>query len=448
MAERTSHRMSKMRSSKFARGTAVSALAVAAMLSGCNRPVDVHSEAVRGVGYIRIDDVVKKHPLYGQLSQIDSNIDALSLRTLAPSVPKTGAQIARETSQLNKELSTAQQRTNRLLAQKQSEYAQREQAAIRAAIAASGENPGTAPAQAMQNAAAAQAANVSAQAQSDFSQYQSAVLAQDRAAVQAVQTQLLERASRQFRQKSDELSAKESQTSLELANRDSAQRLSLRTKLNNLALDDALRAQTKAQLAALDRREADAVTVMRNRDAATLAAYQTQLRKQTDAEIIKQAQAIHQQTSAKLQARHNSVGSQVAAQINGLSAAAAPAGGHLSAGTQAKIAAIDKQYKAQFQADVRKTIEDFTKTRTDLDARFAALHGADAGAQGLVGKQLSDLHKQRDQLYSQIVAQIQREVQTMAAQRGLKVVFINLVAPVGGIDLTDDAEKDVESLHE
>jgi Skp family chaperone for outer membrane proteins len=137
----------------------------------------------------------------------------------------------------------------------------------------------------------------------------------------------------------------------------------------------------------------------------------------------------------------------VNAQLSALGAAA-PQGSHLSAGTQAKIAQIDKQYKAQFAADVKKTIEEFNTTRADLDTRFQALRGANTSSQGSVSKQLSELHKQRDQLYNQIIAQVKREVQTMASQRGLKIVFDTPVAPVGGIDLTADVQKDVESLHE
>lgn len=423
-------------------------LSVALCFGGCsNKTVDVHSPQVRGVGYVRLDEIVKKHPLYGQLSQIDSNIDALSLRALGPAVPKTGAEIARETQQLNAELRAAQARANDQLRGRQNDFAQREQTAIRAAIVAAGENPGAAPAQAMQNTAAAQAASVSAQANSDFGKYQQAVIAQDQAAVSAVSRQLQARAERQYRQRADELSSKESQVSLELATRDSAQRISLRAKLNNLALDDALRAQVKAQLAALDRKESDGVAAMRKNDSATLAAYQAKLRAQTSADIAKQAGAIHDQTKAKLAARHASVSSQVNSVIQSLGA---PAGdrGSLSASTQAKITQIDRHYKEQFKAEVGKTMADYKRTRADLDARFAELHGVNATSQGSVARQLDGLHRERDQLYNQIVAHIRREVQTLAAARGLKVVFINLVAPVGGIDLTADAMKDVESLHE
>ncbi len=421
---------------------------LALCLNACSKPVDVHSPQVRGVGYVRMDEVVKKHPLYGQLAQIDTNIDALQMRALAPAVPKTGAEIARQTTELNHELQMAQTRANQQLQQKQTEYATREQAAIRAAIVAAGENPGAAPAQAMQNTAAAQAANVTAQANSDFAQYQGAVLAQDRNAVQAVSQQLGARAEAQYRQKSDELTAKESAASLEMATRDSPQRISLRTKLSNLALDDVARAQVKSQLAALDRKEADALAAARNRDAAMLKAFQSQLRAQTSGEIARQAGVIHKQTQSKLQSRHDSVSSAVSSQLQSLGANSGGRAGRISPATQAKIAQIDKQYKTQFKSDVAKTVADYNRTRSDLDARFSELRGVDAGSAGAVAKQLGALHHQRDQLYSQIIAQIQREVQTIATQRGLKVVFINVVAPVGGIDLTQDAQKDVESLHE
>lgn len=438
--------MSRVRSSKARFAGVVAAALCAASLCACSRPVDVHSEQVRGVGYVRMDDVVKSHPLYGQLAQIDNNIDALGLRALAPAVPLTGAELTRQTNELNQQLENARQRANKVLQQKQGEYAQREQAAIRAAIVAAGEDPGAAPGQSISNTAAQQAASVSAQANSDFQQYQQSVIAQDRTAVGALEQQLSARAERQYRAKSDELSAKESQVSLELSTKNSGQRLALRTKLNNLALDDATRAQTKAQLSALDRQEAQAIAAMRARDAATLAAYQRQLRAQTQAEIGRQAQSIHAQTNAKLKARQSTLGSQVNAQIGALGAAAP--GARLSPGTQAKIAQIDKQYKAQFAADVKKTIAEFNTTRSDLDLRFQTLRGVNSASAGSVSKQLGELHKQRDQLYNQIVAQIKREIKTIASQRGLTIVFDTPVAPAGGIDLTADVQKDVESLHE
>ena len=55
--------------------------------------------------------------------------------------------------------------------------------------------------------------------------------------------------------------------------------------------------------------------------------------------------------------------------------------------------------------------------------------------------------KKRDDLYQQMVAQINREVKTIAQQRGVSTV-VSTVAPAGGVDLTGDAMKDIETLHE
>ena len=426
---------------------------LSAAAGGCaQRTVDVNSAEIRGVGYVRLDDVVKKHPLYGQLAQLNSDIDALNMTALGPGPAASGAEIARESAQLNRELNQARNNTNRILREKQNDYAQRENAAIRAALSASGEAApnGSQIESNVQNAYRAQAAQVSAQAQRDFANYQQSVVAQDRAAVSALSKSLAARADRRYRAKAEELSAAESAYSLDLASRDSAERLSLRTKLSNLALDDATRASTKAKLAALDRREADAVGALRNRDAATLSAFQAQLRTTTTADINRQASSIHAQTAAKLQARQSSARSEVASQIARTLPAANPAANsaNVSLATRRRLAQIDKDFKTRFASDVKSTIANFDRTRQDLQQRFNQLHGVDVNSGQRTQKQLVDLRRQRDQLYGQMVSQIKREVDSMAAARGLKIVFMNIVAPVGGVDLTEDAQKDIESLHE
>src|SRR6202035_2535048 len=87
-------------------------------------------------------------------------------------------------------------------------------------------------------------------------------------------------------------------------------------------------------------------------------------------------------------------------------------------------------------------------TREALSQRLAKLQGVDLGAGAGKQRQLGALEKQRRDLYDQIVAQIGREVKLVAARRGVSVVFGDVVAPAGGIDLTADAQKDIESLHE
>jgi Skp family chaperone for outer membrane proteins len=83
-----------------------------------------------------------------------------------------------------------------------------------------------------------------------------------------------------------------------------------------------------------------------------------------------------------------------------------------------------------------------------LDAQYAALQGADGAAGGASSKQLADLQKQRDDLYNKMVDQIKRDAGQVASKRGLRVVFMSIEGAAGGIDLTDDVEKDIESLHQ
>jgi hypothetical protein len=432
-----------MRSSKFA-----AVLLAGLALSACARAPQPGDPNVRGIGYVRIEDVIKMHPLYPQLSQLQDSIDALNLKSLgASAVPRTAAQIAQETKELNRELKAAQDRANSILRQKQTDYERREQAAIRAALAAAGAGTnGNAPVSAMQNVTAQQARQVTAQANADFQAYQKSVIAQDNAAVRRISQQLSARADASYRQKATQLQEKESQLSLELSQADASKRLDLRMKLGNLALSDAQRKQYRDQMAALDASEAAAVDAQRKRDQQQLSAYRKQLQQQTAKQIGEQVAKIHADTTAKLQSRRNEVSQQVSSQLQGLQPAAIPS--NLPAATRDKLAQIDKQYKSQFQADAQKTISEYQATKANLDQQYAALQGADGAATGAANKQVADLQRQRDDLYNKMVEQVKRDAGTVAAKRGLQVVFISVVAAPGGIDLTNDVEKDIESLHQ
>ncbi len=414
--------------------------ATAALLEGC---VDVHSSAIRGTGYVRIGDVVKHHPLYGQLAQIDDGIAAIALAAAAPRVPLSAAQIARETRELNRELRDAQLRANKILAQKQQDYATRERQAVSAALAAAGvSGSGQLDAAQMSATSAQQAQQAAAAANQDFMAYQQSVVAQDNAASSAIARQLQAQAAQKLQAKAQQLQQNETDLSLRLTQEDATQRLAIKTRLSNLALDDATRKQLVAQLAALNAKESAAIDAQRRTDAATLSAYRAQLGAQTNDAVRAQVGAIAGQTRAKITERRNEVGTQ----LRTLGPPALPS--TLPAGVRAKIAAIHRQFIAQFQADAQKTIGDYTATKNDLDRQFAALHGADVGATGAAAKELAGLQKRRDALYKEIVDQITREATRIAKERGFSIVFVNIEQAAGGYDLTNDLIKDVESQHE
>jgi hypothetical protein len=438
--------MSKMRSVNnrwglLGRSIALVLSGASVSLAGC--APNVHSASIRGAGYVRLGDVVKHHPLYAQLSQLDDSIAAINLQYTAPAVPLGASQIAAQTAELNRELRAAQIRANKILAQKQRDYAQREAKAVQAALVAAGvHGQGASAAQQMSDTSAAQAQQAARAASQDYSAYQQSVVAQDNAASSAIAKQLQTQAEQKYRAKAEQLQQAETDLSLRLTQQDASQRLAIKMRLSNLAMDPAARKQAQTQLDAINAREAAAVAAQRNADSATLKAYRAQLDKEAGGTIRAQVGAIQTQTRAKLEGHRNAVTSQ----LRSLGPAVSPP--NLSPSVQAQIAKIHRQFVGQFQADAGKTVQEYDATKSDLDRQFAALHGADVGATGAAGKELASLQKRRTDLYTQIVEQVRRDATRIAKDRGFSIVFVNIRAAAGGYDLTDQVIKDVESQHE
>jgi predicted small lipoprotein YifL len=433
------------------------ALAGVLALAACGRPgstaapdaTPVPADDGR-VGYVRMDDLVKVHPLYAQLAHLDEDMQALQLKSIGSNVAQNGADIARAERELQHELDLAAERTKKALGDKQTEYMKREQAAINAALGAAGAGPGGAGIAAgiMQNAQAQQR-RASELAQKNFDAYRRQVAEQSEAAARSLQQSLAERANRTYRAKAEDLSKAEADFALQQETDDAAERLSLRTKLSNLALDDDTRADVKKQLDALDQKEADALGAMKNRDEATLAALEKRLHDQVQTELDAAVADIRKRTLAKIDARGDATRRQLVAQLGLPSTGGAGAAPNAMApDMKSKLQALHQQYQQQFNKDASQTIAQFQKTRADLTRRFRAIAGIDANAQSGASRQLDALQKQRGELYSEMVAQIGREVKAVAQKRGINVVVSDVVAPAGGVDLTADAEKDIESLHE
>ncbi|HVR47730.1 MAG TPA: hypothetical protein VMT95_13955 [Candidatus Binatia bacterium] len=423
--------------------SALALLGISAILSLAGCGPNVHSASVRGTGYVRLDEVVKHHPLYAQLSQLDDAIAAIDLRYAGPQVPLGAKQMAAQTAELNRELRAAQIRANKVLAQKQHDYEVRENQAVQSALAAAGvHGEGALAAAQMSNQSAQQAQQAAQAANSDYMAYQQNVVAQDNAASSSVARQLQAQAEQKYRAKAEQLQQGETDLSLRLTQQDATQRLAIKMRLSNLAMDPAARKQAESQLADINAKEAGEVAAQRNADAETLRAYRAQLDKETGASIRSQVGSIQSQTTAKLSEHRN----EVTAQLRGIGPAAPPP--NLSPNVQAQIAKIHRQFVGQFQADAKKTIQEYNETKSDLDQQFAALHGADVGATGAAGKELVSLRKRRGDLYAQIVGQVQRDAAHIAQDRGFSIVFVNIDAAAGGYDLTNQVIKDVESQHE
>jgi hypothetical protein len=249
-----------------------------------------------------------------------------------------------------------------------------------------------------------QAAGVQAEMSRNLSAYEKTLSRQEMQQTAAYERAVSQRADRQYGAKARELQSKESELALQLATKDAPQRLELRTRLANLALDNTAREQVRSQLDALDKSEADQVAAMRNRDQQTLAQLRTQLRAQAQHEMETGVAKIHAQNEAKLVSR---AGPATVPNV--------PGGGivvptNLPPDLKAKIDALHKEYQDRYTRDAKATIDKFNQTRDDLKKRYDDLHGVDAAASASLSKELAGLQEQHDKLYSQIVDQINREV--------------------------------------
>lgn len=421
------------------------ALAVVALaiVAGCGH-VDVHAANIRGVAYVRVDEVIKHHPLYPQLDQLNDAIAAINLEASLPHAPLSAAEIAKQTQDLNAQLKAAQERANSVLGAKQQEYAQKEHDADVAALKAAGIDPAAAGLGAQMSATSQQQAQAAAMAaQSGYAQYQASVITQNNAAASAIASQLSKEADEKFRARAEQYQQQETDLSLSLAQGDAAQRLALNTKLTNLAMDPDSRKAVSEQLSALDKKESDQVAAMHADHVRELAAYRAELGQQTTGAISKQIGAIRSETNAKLSQRQAEVG----AQIRSLGAPPV-ASQSLSPDIKKKLGDIHQQFVTKFQADAQTVMTGYQQTKDDLDRQFAALHGQNVGAVGAAAKQLADLQRRHDDLQTQMLNQIQREANRIAKEMGFTIVFDNVQAAPGGYDLTNDVTHDIESLHE
>jgi len=408
-----------------------------------------------GVGFVRVEDAVRRHPLYPQLTQYDEEIAVLE-GSGAAAPPVDPAELRKREKQLEQSLAAASADAKAELARLQQRYEQQEREVIAAALHSAGVMPSAnAGGDVVQGVAAnfqAQAKAVTQRAQQSFDAYRAQVVAQDRAQLDAEAKRLAEEADRKYRDKAHDLNAAEEQLAQQLAQKSAAERLEIRTKLQNLALDDADRKQLEAQLEALNQADADQIAQMRNRDQQTLQAYQQQLRSEVQTRMQAYAAQVHRDTNAKLEQRAGvereavqkqvqALAPQVNQQLSGFDVS------KLTPDLRARIESIHQDFLRRYQADAQGEVERFNKTRDELSRRYAALNGAVGAADAETAKEIERLQHDRDQLYQKIVGQIEAAARQIGQARGLRVVLGGAIAGGTGVDLTGDVEHDLEKSH-
>lgn len=435
---------------------AVLALAGLMALGACSRGSTVPTASVeaRGVAYVRMDELVRAHPLYAQLVRVDANIQALDIEGFVPRVFTVDADQQAQETALEHAIAAAERRAQEQLATQNQRDLQAEHAQIVAALNAAGNVPGVAAVVAqMETTARGQVADIAAAAQADLAAYRHELDEADRHEEAAINAALVGRAQRAYQAKVDEYSGKEAALSLSLAKADAFERLSFRTKLASLALDDAARGSVNAQLEALDRKEADQIGALHNLDQQLLSTEQATLRAGVASQLQAQVADIRARSLARYQARVSQVRSQFAvptgsvlgANDEGATLAGDP---RLPAQLRAKILQIHDQTRARTQAAAARTLADFHQAEVELRARRTTLAHLTTEANQSDRVALEGLKKQRAQLYDRMVQQIARQVDEIARARNLSFVASDVAAPASAIDLTPAAKREIETLHE
>jgi hypothetical protein len=413
---------------------------VGASLWGCGS-TNVHSSRIRGIAYVNLDDVVKHDPLYSQLAHIDDAIAMVELAGASPRIPRSAAEVARESTQLRAEIDAAQQRTQRIVREKQQTYAARARAAIASALAAAGvQNPNNVAA-ALGAVSAQQSQQAQMQAGRDLMAYRQSVVRQSNTAAESIVRQLQQQAAQKLEAKSQQEQQAESNLALRLSQQDASRRLAIQTRLSMLALGQTERRRLQSELSQMTASENAAIAAQRSADEREYSAYRTHVMIQTNAAIRAQLSAIQTQTQAKLVGRRNAVIAQLHGTVPVPTASISPA-------TRAQIARIADQFQQQYAQDVQSVIAEYEQTEAALEAQYATLHGADAAANSASAQEIALLQQRRQTLYEQIVDHVRTEADRLAKEKGFDVVFSNVTAAAGGYNMTNELIADIESEHE
>ena len=99
---------------------------------------------MRGVAYVRVDDVIKHHPLYPQLQQLNNAIAAINFEASLPHAPLTPAQIAAADQGSQAQLQARKAAPTRSSQRNSKSYGQQEHDADVAAVKAAGIDPAAA----------------------------------------------------------------------------------------------------------------------------------------------------------------------------------------------------------------------------------------------------------------------------------------------------------------
>ncbi|HEV3157679.1 MAG TPA: OmpH family outer membrane protein [Candidatus Baltobacteraceae bacterium] len=402
------------------------------------------------IGVVRMSALIAEHPLYPQLARLDEDIDALRLTGMEAGSTGNDSPIPARISDMRTQLDTAARSTQERLESERKSITDDERRAVDRALASAGISGASALTIERQIAqvSADQAHASASDAIGALAAYRDALAVQERTEFIAFAKTLDERQAERSEAERMHFQEREENFAAEQARSDAPERVELQAKLANLALDDQARLQLSTQLESLDRSESDDLAAMRNRDSKAIADLVFSLQVQRRDQLTQEAARLRARSAAKLAEREQSVRSDVVGQ---LTLVAPPT--HSEIGDSAlppdlrtRLETMHDAFQSEYALQAQRTLEEFRRTQADLRRRFEALRAADVAARESARVQVERMGKERDDLKTQIEAQINRDVARVARERGIDVVFRDIVAPANAVDLTAQVKKDIESI--
>jgi hypothetical protein len=346
--------------------------------------------------FIDLPRLVSVHPLHKVLAQYDREIAALENTRAVPGLSALGTQAERSAAAVQREIAGTPAQVQRIAANAAPNRVQERQAV--AALFAAQRGPNGA-----------------------MSAYRDELTRETNANLSGYAIALAQRTARAVAARHQELHEKELTLAFDLARRDSGVRLVLRLKLQDLHLDAATRAQLQGRLAALNRRDSEALAAARANDAAILARYRATL--QRDGELA------NAQMASELLSK---AGANLALRLGVLRA------GSGAADVVPNLASRLESFAASDHpsADAAAIETSLRGARNDIPRRFATLADADRRSRVETASQIQNLKNSRGELYHLMIEQILRDARQIARERHLNDLVATSPRPKGSVDLT------------
>jgi hypothetical protein len=355
-------------------------------------------------GFVDLSKALAAHPLQAVLAGYDRGIAALRSTRSLPGLAEPAARAQNEAAALQRDANLARSRVAEIAARDAGQDQAREREAL-ASVLASHNAADTEMAAYRNELARGTAANLAA--------YEESIAQRNERALAARQQQLREQ---------------ELTLAFKLARQHGGQRFILTLKLRELHLDKERRERLEAELSALNRSESNAVAMMRRTNTAILEGYRADLQRDAAGANARMAAQLRSTAAANLTLRLQVL------QAEARTAAMLP-------NLPMALTSFAASYRSQSDAAV--IVNGLRTSSQKLSQHFTQLGEAARRSQRETEAQIGTLKANRDSLYRSMIAQIKRDAERLARERGLTGVVVAGTRPNDSVDLTAAVESEL-----